>query len=101
MRSRVEPGRATRRFFRRGFRATGDVCDSGVFIRVPEYMPGIFRTRPASPTLREDSMKQALGVLVGFILWSALWLAVNQVLLMVGLLAPPTTRPLTDAMPLI
>jgi hypothetical protein len=46
-------------------------------------------------------MKQVLGVLAGFILWSVLWLGFNQVLLMLGLISPNVTEPVTDPKPLL
>jgi hypothetical protein len=47
-------------------------------------------------------MKQALGVAIGYILWSILWLALNQLLLMLGLLTSPTAaHPLASATQLL
>jgi hypothetical protein len=46
-------------------------------------------------------MKQLAGVVAGFILWSVLWLGLNQLLLVLGVLAPPTNEPLTDTTPLL
>ena len=46
-------------------------------------------------------MKQVLGVIVGFILWSVLWLSLNQMLLLVGVMSPNVTEPLTNAKPLL
>jgi hypothetical protein len=46
-------------------------------------------------------MRQVLGVVTGFVLWSILWLSLNQVLLMLGVLSPPTAQPLTNAKPLL
>jgi hypothetical protein len=46
-------------------------------------------------------MKQVLGVLTGFILWSVLWLGLNQVLLTLGLISPTVTEPVTDSKPLL
>lgn len=46
-------------------------------------------------------MKQILGVAAGFILWSVLWLGLNQVLLMLGLLSPTVTEPVTERTPLL
>jgi len=46
-------------------------------------------------------MKQILGVVAGFILWSVLWLGLNQTLLLLGLLTPPGTEPVTRAQPLL
>jgi hypothetical protein len=44
----------------------------------------------------ELHMKQALGVITGFILWSVLWLCLNQALLALGVLSPSMTQPLSD-----
>lgn len=46
-------------------------------------------------------MKQALAVVAGYVLWSMLWLGLNQVLLILGVLTPSTTEPLTSATPLL
>jgi hypothetical protein len=46
-------------------------------------------------------MKQVLAVIVGFILWSVLWLGLNQLLLMLGVLTPGMTEPMADAKPLL
>ena len=46
-------------------------------------------------------MKPVLGVIVGFILWSALWLGLNQLLLMLGVLTPGMTEPMAEATPLV
>jgi hypothetical protein len=46
-------------------------------------------------------MKQVLGVVAGFVLWSILWLSLNQLLLVLGLMTPPTTEPIADAKPLL
>jgi hypothetical protein len=46
-------------------------------------------------------MKQILGVVAGFILWSVLWLGYNQVLLMLGLMPANNTDPFTDPKPLV
>jgi hypothetical protein len=46
-------------------------------------------------------MKQVLGVVAGFILWSALWLSLNQLLLLLGVMSPHVTEPLADAKPLL
>ena len=46
-------------------------------------------------------MKQALGVVAGFVLWSVLWLCYNQLLLKAGILPSDLTRPLTATMPLL
>jgi hypothetical protein len=46
-------------------------------------------------------MKQLLGVVAGFILWSVLWLGFNQVLLMLGLISSTVTEPVTDPKPLL
>jgi hypothetical protein len=45
-------------------------------------------------------MKQVLGAVVGFILWSVLWLCYNQLLLKVGVLPSTLTQPITAPMPL-
>jgi len=46
-------------------------------------------------------MKQILGVIIGFILWSAGWLSLNQLLLVLGIMSPTVTEPLTNATPLL
>lgn len=46
-------------------------------------------------------MKQVLGVVAGFILWSVLWLSLNQLLLLLGVMSPHVTEPLADAKPLL
>jgi hypothetical protein len=46
-------------------------------------------------------MKQALGVVAGFILWSVLWLCYNQLLLKAGILPSDLTKPLSAPMPLV
>ena len=46
-------------------------------------------------------MKQILGVIIGFILWSVLWLSLNQLLLVLGIMSPAVTEPLTNATPLL
>jgi hypothetical protein len=46
-------------------------------------------------------MRQLAGVVAGFILWSVLWLGLNQLLLVLGVLAPPTNEPLTNTTPLL
>ncbi len=46
-------------------------------------------------------MKQILGVVIGFILWSVLWLGFNQLLLMLGVLTPGMTEPMAQAKPLV
>lgn len=45
-------------------------------------------------------MRQLLGVVAGFILWSILWLSLNQTLLLLGLMSPTVNQPVTDAKPL-
>jgi hypothetical protein len=45
-------------------------------------------------------MKQALAVVAGYVLWSILWLGLNQALLILGILTPSSTEPLTSAKPL-
>ncbi len=46
-------------------------------------------------------MKQILGVVIGFILWSVLWLSLNQLLLALGIMSPTVTEPLTNSTPLL
>jgi hypothetical protein len=46
-------------------------------------------------------MKQILGVVAGFILWSVLWLSLNQLLLLLGIMSPAVTEPLADPKPLL
>jgi hypothetical protein len=46
-------------------------------------------------------MKQILGVVAGFILWSVLWLSLNQLLLVLGIMSPAVTEPLADPKPLL
>ncbi|HEY2895996.1 MAG TPA: hypothetical protein VGJ12_02580 [Gemmatimonadaceae bacterium] len=46
-------------------------------------------------------MKQVLGVVAGFILWSVLWLSLNQLLLLLGIMSPHVTEPMADAKPLL
>jgi hypothetical protein len=46
-------------------------------------------------------MKQVFAVATGFILWSVLWLGLNQLLLVLGVMSPTNTQPLTDAKPLV
>jgi len=46
-------------------------------------------------------MRQALAVIAGYVLWSILWLGLNQSLLMLGILTPSSTEPLTSAKPLL
>ena len=46
-------------------------------------------------------MKQVLAVVAGFILWSVLWLSLNQLLLVLGIMSPAVTEPVTDAKPLL
>jgi hypothetical protein len=50
---------------------------------------------------REKRMKQVLGVVAGFVLWSVLWLCYNQLLLKAGILPSDLSRPLTASMPLL
>jgi hypothetical protein len=50
---------------------------------------------------QEQCMKQILGVVAGFVLWSVLWLSLNQLLLMLGIMSPNVTEPLTNAKPLL
>jgi hypothetical protein len=45
-------------------------------------------------------MKRLLAVIVGFILWSVLWLCFNVALHKVGFLPAALTQPLTDPKPL-
>jgi hypothetical protein len=98
MRSRLESGGAALRFLLRAFSAIGRRGDSGFFIRVPEYTSTALDLDPHNQEMR---MKQILGVVAGFVLWSVLWLGCNQLLLMLGLLAPMTTEPVTDPKPLL
>jgi hypothetical protein len=98
MRSRVECGRAGLRLRLRAFFAIGRAGDSGFLIRVPEYT---WTALDLDPPNQEIRMKQILGVVVGFILWSVLWLGCNQALLMLGLLSPMTAQPVTDPKPLL
>jgi len=46
-------------------------------------------------------MKQTLGAVAGFILWSVLWLGYNQLLLKAGVLPSDLSRPLTASTPLV
>jgi len=46
-------------------------------------------------------MKQALAVVAGYVLWSMLWLGLNQALLMLGILSPSSTEPLSSSTPLL
>jgi hypothetical protein len=46
-------------------------------------------------------MKQTLGVVAGFVLWSVLWLCYNQLLLKSGVLPSDLSRPLTASTPLL
>ena len=46
-------------------------------------------------------MKKALAVVAGYVLWSMLWLGLNQALLILGILTPSSTEPLTSAKPLM
>lgn len=46
-------------------------------------------------------MKQVVAVVAGFILWSVLWLSLNQLLLVLGVMAPTVTEPVTTAKPLL
>jgi hypothetical protein len=46
-------------------------------------------------------MKQIFAVAAGFILWSVLWLALNQLLLVLGIMSPTGAQPLTNATPLL
>ena len=46
-------------------------------------------------------MKQTLGVVAGFVLWSVLWLCYNQLLLKAGVLPSDLSRPLTAPTPLL
>jgi hypothetical protein len=97
MRSRLECGRAPLRFLLRAFFAIGRAGDSDFVICVPEYTSAsLDHSRN-----QEMRMKQVLGVVAGFILWSVLWLGFNQVLLMLGLISPTVTEPVTDALPLL
>jgi hypothetical protein len=106
MRSRVDSGRTTRRADLRGFfcadwravLATARACDSGFFIRVPEYTLPSF---DLDPDYQEMCMKQIFGVVAGFILWSVLWLSLNQLLLILGVMSPNVTEPFTEAKPLL
>jgi hypothetical protein len=41
-------------------------------------------------------MRQALGVVAGFILWTVLWLCLNQALLAAGMLSTDMTKPMTN-----
>jgi hypothetical protein len=82
----------------RAFFAIGRAGDSGFLIRVPEYT---WTALDLDPPNQEIRMKQILGVVAGFILWSVLWLGCNQALLMLGLLSPMTAQPVTDPKPLL
>jgi hypothetical protein len=53
------------------------------------------------PDNPELCMKQIFAVAAGFILWSVLWLALNQLLLVAGIMSPTGTQPLTNATPLV
>jgi len=46
-------------------------------------------------------MKQVLAVVTGYVLWSILWLGLNQALLLLGVLTPSSTEPLTSSKPLL
>ncbi|MDQ2767071.1 MAG: hypothetical protein M3Y30_07925 [Gemmatimonadota bacterium] len=46
-------------------------------------------------------MKQALGVVAGFVLWSVLWLCYNQLLLKVGVLPSTLSQSFSSPMPLL
>jgi len=46
-------------------------------------------------------MKQVLGVVVGFVLWSVLWLCFNQLLLKRGLLPSDPTQAFSATTPLL
>ena len=46
-------------------------------------------------------MKQILAVIAGFILWSVLWLSLNQLLLVLGIMSPAVTEPLSNSKPLL
>lgn len=46
-------------------------------------------------------MKQALAVVAGYVLWSLLWLGLNQALLTLGILPASSTEPFTSAKPLL
>jgi hypothetical protein len=46
-------------------------------------------------------MKQVFAVATGFILWSVLWLGLNQLLLVLGVMSATTNQPLTDPKPLV
>src|SRR3569623_675517 len=110
MRSRVESGRTSPRFLVRAFLRTfvrGRLCatfstarvrDSGFFIGMPEYT---LRLRDLESNNQERGMKQVFAVATGFILWSVLWLGLNQLLLLLGVMPPTSTQPLTDAKPLV
>jgi hypothetical protein len=50
---------------------------------------------------QERGMKQVFAVATGFILWSMLWLGLNQLLLLLGVMSPTSTQPITDAKPLL
>jgi hypothetical protein len=106
MRSRLESPRAARaaRFrgvLRAAWRAdvaTARVCDSGFVIGVPEY---IQLWRDHDPDIQERYMRQIVAVIAGFILWSVLWLSLNQLLLVLGVMPPAVTEPVTTATPLL
>ena len=46
-------------------------------------------------------MKQVFAVAAGFILWSVLWLGLNQLLLVLGVMSATTTQPVSDTAPLV
>lgn len=46
-------------------------------------------------------MKQVFAVATGFILWSVLWLGLNQLLLVLGVMPATTSQPLSDPKPLV
>jgi hypothetical protein len=46
-------------------------------------------------------MKRALAVVVGFVVWSALWLGYNQMLLTLKVTSPSMTEPMADPKPLL
>jgi hypothetical protein len=46
-------------------------------------------------------MKQVFAVATGFILWSVLWLGLNQLLLVLGVMPATTSQPIADPKPLV
>jgi hypothetical protein len=46
-------------------------------------------------------MKQTLGVVAGFVLWSVLWLCYNQLLLKLGILPSTLAQPFSTPTPLL